>query len=307
MGKVTEALKKVMNKRGSQDNIDLELTRAYFSATAKEKHRGKRLGTSRLFGYLRILALAVAIFGGLIFLAAHFLSNRHLSFVISVNVEHLPDKGVPEKRANKSLMTKKTERPVFSALAGEIKPTVTTEKPVVKNSKVLYDFEENDEGWQIPSWETEKPDHVARGLKRSEVFASNGETSMELYTEFPGKRWSGALIEVQHFLDLDGYDGISTDIYLPHTAPAGLRGKIILTVGENWQFVEMSRGVKLEPGGWTTLTASLADDSTDWKRAKIDSSFREDIRKIAVRIESNMPAYSGPVYIDNIRVHAREN
>jgi hypothetical protein len=36
---------------------------------------------------------------------------------------------------------------------------------------------------------------------------------------------------------------------------------------------------------------------------EVTEAFRQDIRKIDIRVESNnKPAYSGPFYIDNIRV-----
>jgi hypothetical protein len=65
----------------------------------------------------------------------------------------------------------------------------------------------------------------------------------------------------------------------------------------------MSRSVPLVPGQWVTVSGSLEDGSMDWKRAEVNSAFRSDVRKIVVRIESNKrPVYSGPVYIDNIRL-----
>jgi len=43
--------------------------------------------------------------------------------------------------------------------------------------------------------------------------------------------------------------------------------------------------------------------SYDWKRTVPDESFRADVRKIVVRIESNRrPIYKGPVYIDNVKI-----
>ena len=90
---------------------------------------------------------------------------------------------------------------------------------------------------------------------------------------------------------------------MPEDASFGLRAKLILTVGEDWQWTEMSRLVKLEPGEWTTVSASLAAGSSDWRRTQVTEEFRSDIRKLGIRIESNMrPVYSGPIYIDNVRL-----
>ncbi len=99
------------------------------------------------------------------------------------------------------------------------------------------------------------------------------------------------------------YKTILADIFLPKDAPFGLQARFILTVGEDWTWTEMARLVKLVPGEWTTITASIVPGSTDWRRTEVTDKFRADVRKLGIRIESNMrPVYSGPIYIDNIRV-----
>lgn len=185
-------------------------------------------------------------------------------------------------------------------------PKYTAALPVppaaIVDEKVFYDFEDDEDGWDIPGWAVEKPDHVAVKASSSADIASRGEKSLKVMSDFPDDTWTAAIVEIQHFLSLDGYDLISADIYLPPEAPTGLRGKIILTIGEDWKFAEMARSIRLVPGEWTNITASLKDESIDWKRTRMDRSSRSDIRKIAVRVESDKrPAYSGPVYIDNIR------
>jgi hypothetical protein len=92
------------------------------------------------------------------------------------------------------------------------------------------------------------------------------------------------------------------DVYLPYNAPPGLKGRIILTVGEQWTWTEMNRGVALKPGQWTTVTAHLKPGSMDWKFFP-DEQFRRDVRKIGIRIESDKtPTYRGPIFIDSVRL-----
>ena len=140
-------------------------------------------------------------------------------------------------------------------------------------------------------------------IDASSEYASTGNESLEMIVDFPGGRWTGAIVEIMQYFDWSDYSKIACDIYLPADAPLGLRAKMILTVGDSWKWVEMSRSYALKPGEWVTLTADLTPGSVDWRRIQVDDAFRQDVRKIDVRVESNnKPAYTGPIYIDNIRV-----
>lgn len=173
----------------------------------------------------------------------------------------------------------------------------------ITEERTYYDFEGDLKGWEIPLWAQGKSDYVAKEIVISTDVASQGAESMKIGTDFPGGNWTAALVEVQQYLDLSQYRVISADLYLPLEAPEGLKVKVILTVGDNWKFVEMSRSVLLEPGKWVTISANIEPGSYDWKRVVPDENFAEDVRKVALRIESNRkPTYAGPIYIDNVRV-----
>ena len=168
---------------------------------------------------------------------------------------------------------------------------------------VLFSFEGGLQGWEIPDWAYEKPDHVQKEINPSNNFASNGKSSLEIDAEFPGGRWTGAIVEIMQYFDWTDYSKIACDIYLPEGAPLGLRAKMILTVGDSWKWVEQSKSFALKPGEWVTLTADLKPGSIDWRRVQVDEAFRQDVRKIDIRVASNnRPAYTGMIYIDNIRV-----
>jgi hypothetical protein len=180
---------------------------------------------------------------------------------------------------------------------------VPSDKPITEE-RTFYNFETEDlDGWEIPLWAQGKIDYVATDAATSTDFASKGDSSMKVTANFPGGSWSAALVEIQQYLNMSAYRVVRVDVYLPEDAPIGLTAKIILTVGDNWKFVEMSRSYPLIPGEWVTITASIEPGSYDWKRIVPDETFAEDVRKVAVRIESNRkPKYSGTVYIDNVRV-----
>ena len=172
-----------------------------------------------------------------------------------------------------------------------------------EDATVLFGFESGLQGWDIPDWAYEKPDHVQQEIVQSTAYSSEGNNSLEVAADFPGGIWAGAIIEIMQYFDWTDYNSIACDIYIPEDTPVGLKAKIILTVGDSWKWVEQSRAVALIPGEWVSLTADLKPGSIDWRRVQVDDSFRADVRKIDIRVESNnKPAYTGPIYIDNIRV-----
>ncbi|MDD5633898.1 MAG: glycan-binding surface protein [Candidatus Omnitrophica bacterium] len=168
---------------------------------------------------------------------------------------------------------------------------------------VLFNYENGLQGWEIPDWAYEKPDHVQKEISQSSDYASEGTSSLKIDANFPGGRWTGAIIEIMQYYDWSDYKKLACDIYIPKDAPLGLKAKMILTVGDSWKWVEMSKSYSLVPGEWVTVEADIAPGSIDWRRVQVDETFRKDIRKIDIRIDSNnKPAYEGPIYIDNVRV-----
>ena len=292
--------KKKMQER-FQDRIDLELSRTYFRKAARNINR------------LRPVLIGLVIVLGLSILITSFFTQKRLIFNIDIKIEPAgktaaqPVKEIKSPEAAKNNVVKtpsyswlNRKRPVNSAKVSQ------PARHTYKDEFVIFDFEKDEEGWGIPAWALDKPDHVAKTLKRSPYVASNGKGSMEILADFQGGMWTAALAEIDQYLDVRDYEMISVDIYIPPHSPGTLRGKIILTVGEEWKFTEMSRSIRLVPGEWTTVSAKLTEDSMDWKRTKVDEAFKTDVRKIAIRIESDRVPYFGPVYIDNFRLSSDE-
>jgi hypothetical protein len=329
-----------MSEQRTRDHIDLELSRTYFgSAVAKkapaapekpkheevsEKEKKKTPRPARHSSPVLRLLFFLWIISIFIFVAGYFLRDNRVIFSLNINVEPrretveqdtVPGQTKPTiAESFRKLLNQAKNKlaPVFSAAKTTGPEKISVPKPVrddvaEKNAKILYDFTYNENGWEIPIWALDKTDHVGQNLKRIEGVGSSGDSSLVFDVEFQGNGWNAALVEVEQYLDFAGYDKIRADIYIPPDCPEGLRCKLILTVGDDWRFVEMSRGMRLKPGEWNTITASIAEGSIDWRRTVVDKDFKSDIRKIAVRIESNgKPAYSGPIYLDNIRLIPKE-
>lgn len=219
--------------------------------------------------------------------------------------------GKKEKEGTKAVSTESSVVSKTAETAQGVAKAGTEQKDVPRPStapiteeRTFYDFETDDlDGWEVPIWAAGKTDHVAKEAVRSQDVASHGTSSMKIAADFPGGSWTAALVEIQQYLDLRKYRVIEADVYIPKDAPEGLKAKLILTVGENWKFVEMNYSAPLIPGEWAKIVANIEPGSYDWKRVVPDEAFAEDVRKIAVRIESNhKPKYTGPIYVDNVRV-----
>ncbi|MFC1548896.1 hypothetical protein ACFL5E_02945 [Candidatus Omnitrophota bacterium] len=318
-----------METKKTQDKIDLELSRAYFGnapkpveikpkeepkdqpeneakpseAEAKEpKEKQKKQQPKKKSKKPLLISLIIfGIFlGGFALGVAYFSSQDQVN--LSIDVKPLIQNLKPIlKPSSKVVVAVEETAPKFSDWG---KHEVPQGANGLEGGKTLYDFEMDDNGWEIPSWAMDKIDHVAMSMEPVEGASSKGTGSLGVYVEFPGNKWSAALIEILHYLDLTAYDMISADIYLPPDCPVGLRAKIILTVGDSWKFTEMTRTTRLRPGHWNTITADISEgNTTTWRRTTVDGEFKSDIRKVAIRVESNKPAYTGPIYIDNITIY----
>jgi hypothetical protein len=174
-----------------------------------------------------------------------------------------------------------------------------------EDALVIFDFEGSTQEWAIPEWALSSPDHSGTSLMASQDFVSSGRGSLQMLVNFPGQKWNGAYLErMMYVTDWTPFSSIAVDVYVPYNAPMGLKGRFILTAGDQWTWTEMNRGMALVPDQWTTLTANLKPGSLDWKFFP-DEKFRADIRKIGIRVESDgptYPAYTGPVYVDRVRL-----
>lgn len=167
---------------------------------------------------------------------------------------------------------------------------------------VIFSFEGSPEDWAIPDWAKTSGDYAAEGIAVSNEQAKDGEGALEIQAAFPGERWTGVYVErLLDVTDWSAFGQLSASVYLPAQAPAGLKGRLILTVGDEWKWTEMNRAIPLTPGTWTTITANLKPGSMDWSFFP-DDTFRQDVRKMGVRIESNPLSYRGPIYIDDVRL-----
>jgi len=335
-----------MRATKNPDKIDFEISKTYFRNTSqkgdKSQHSddirkllqqnhfkkiakrsiAKKIPAKKQSGSIAQFMpfFLVTLFVICIFVSAAWLiKQKHIMFTVSVKVEN-PKNGnsnsisgssiTPGKRVNPdpiSSLSKKDNSSFVVAIPSVSTPIQKiTPKLIHKPDKTLYNFEKNLDGWEIPYWAREKTDHVARTIKKTSYIAANGTGSLEIFTDFPKKEWTAAIVEIQQYLDLTNYNSLAANVYLPLNGPkTELRGKLIVTSGEDWNFIEMKRSVRLEPGKWITLEANIAEGSSDWQDLTIDNFITSDIRKVAIRIESYNTPYTGPIYIDNIRVLSR--
>ena len=178
---------------------------------------------------------------------------------------------------------------------------------------IIFDFEDDTKGWDIPDWAYNHRDYKSKEVHISDKKALEGEKSLEVVCDFPGNVWAAVLIERERDMDLSKYETISADIFLPRKAPRGFyKARFILTVGVGWHFIEMRHPVDLIPGKWNNVTVKLEKEEvleSAWKGRGEKRLFKhiDKIKKIALRIEYDAAPphrvgsrYKGPIYIDNI-------
>jgi len=142
--------------------------------------------------------------------------------------------------------------------------------PDISHSKevILYSFEKDPQGWEIPDWALAKKEYAGRQISVSEFNASEGKYSLEFDVEFSGTpQWEGAYVErLMDVTDWSPFGYLSVDIFLPKNAPQGLRARVILTVGENWKWTEANKAYPLAPGEWTVIKLDLTPNSMSWRK-----------------------------------------
>ncbi|RKY42506.1 MAG: hypothetical protein DRP85_02510 [Candidatus Makaraimicrobium thalassicum] len=172
--------------------------------------------------------------------------------------------------------------------------------------KVIYNCEEYIQSWKIPEWSVGQDDHISPALAIDENFTKEGNASLRLMVAFPGKSWSAGIVETEGFFDLTLHRALLCDLYLPKYAPAGIEARVIIVTGEEYLWLEMDHPVAVTPGRRTTVRANLRRGNHAWKSSegirRMTDEIKASVCKIAIRIESNIVEYTGPVYIDNIRL-----
>ncbi len=288
-----------MNTNPLNDKIDRELTKIYFGNSNKKNSSKKHPSSGGNVKKTVVLAISIIIVMGIVGSGAYLFYNKKSSPNTTTNEKKTTDKGTASTVG--SSRKSSPIKPIKNEPIKKVTIVTSQQESKEKSIQVLYDFENNEDGWGIPGWALEKQDYVATSITQGQNQSTSGKGSLEFHTEFPKGVWTAALVEIPQFIDLSKADSISVDIFIPENAPVGLKAKMILTVKDTWQFIEMSLGYRLISGKWNTITADLSDGSIDWRTSFVDNSFRSDIRKIAVRIESDGIPYSGPVHIDNMR------
>ena len=183
----------------------------------------------------------------------------------------------------------------------------------VCGNKIVFNFDESTQWWEIPTWAIGNSDYAGVSLELSKDFVFSGENSLKFICDFPGNVWKAAIIEHERDINLTGYKKITVHVYVPKEAKARyLEARIVVTTG-NWFFIETRDSVNLRRGEWTKVEAILdiskSGELKEWRCSNREECIREnldEVKRLAVRIEQNAnpwqpdSEYSGPVYIDDV-------
>ncbi|MFH1665099.1 MAG: hypothetical protein ABIA77_03020 [Candidatus Omnitrophota bacterium] len=172
--------------------------------------------------------------------------------------------------------------------------------------KTVYNCEQDVQNWEIPDWSVWEDDYVFPVLAIDKNFSNRAELGLKLTVSFPAEEWRAGIVETEGFFDLTLYRKLVCDIYLPRSAPKGIWARIIIVSGNEYLWIEMVDPVFLTPGRRTTVSGNLKYGNRAWRYSgeatMMTDELKSDIRKIAIRVESDGAAYKGPVYIDRIKL-----
>ncbi|HNX91853.1 MAG TPA: hypothetical protein PKY78_07370 [Candidatus Omnitrophota bacterium] len=173
--------------------------------------------------------------------------------------------------------------------------------------KMVYNCSRYIHNWGIPEWSGEKADHINPVLSIDENFGDKQDSmSLKLNLSFSGEAWSAGIIEANGVFDLTLYRALTFSVYLPSDAPKGIEARAIIVSGDDFKWIEMGRSFVVEPGRKTVIKANLKNGCRDWRikgeQIVLTEALKQDIRKVAIRIESNVVKYDGPIYLDDIQI-----
>lgn len=172
--------------------------------------------------------------------------------------------------------------------------------------KTIYNCEQAPQNWNIPNWSAHKNDYVSPILALDKNFTSKGELGLKLMVNFSGDKWEAGIVETEGFFDLTIYKAITCNLYLSKKAPRDISVRIVIAAGKDHTWIEMNNSTKITPGRTTKVSGNLRYGNNDWRTTegtlKMTDEIKSTIKKIAIRVESNEARYTGPVYIDSIRL-----
>lgn len=178
---------------------------------------------------------------------------------------------------------------------------------VFSQDTVMYGFEKNAQGWEIPDWSLDKDDYGLQVISLNEEVAKEGTSSLKLHVDFIPEEWNAGIVEVEEYFDLTNSNKLSCDLYIPKDAPRDMEARITLTVGDDFYWIQMTETIALYPGRWITLTANLRNNNSNWRHnddiVRLTEERKANVRKIGVRVESDGIQYKGAIYIDNVRAY----
>ncbi|MDP8259011.1 MAG: hypothetical protein P9L90_06295, partial [Candidatus Aadella gelida] len=173
-------------------------------------------------------------------------------------------------------------------------------------AQTFYNLPDCLNNWKIPEWSESKSNYSSPILAVDENFSYKGISNFKLNLSFSGDEWNAGIVEANGIFDLTLHKTMEFEVYLPENAPKkGLMVRVAIVSGDDYKWFEMGVPVEIKAGKRTTVRANFKNGNYEWKSAKsmrrMSDRIKSDIKKIAIRVESNYARYKGPVYVDNIR------
>lgn len=175
------------------------------------------------------------------------------------------------------------------AMLATMQATLTATQPA--GCQVLYDFETDDETWQLND---EPGNEGGLSVFRSAERAFQGQGALQLDVRFPGDQWKRATIMKQFSnADWSAYTEISFDVYMPPEAK-GFQIEVYSKT-ENWITTQWpgptEPRVYLSTEEWIPITVPLKQLGNV-----------QALHEIGIMIGTGQTPFEGAFYIDHICV-----
>jgi len=176
---------------------------------------------------------------------------------------------------------------------------------LTQENRVLYDFEESDQGWRLLAADGELTGVTARSGRAT---WGAREKSLAIDTDLPDRCGAGTKLP-RGKRNWNTWTHLTFRVYCPYDAPEKLQLVTYLKDTE-LNYYEHRRPGYLPSGQWTEVSIDLTAQSEAWQfeghYKPWDGYCRQDVQEMGVKFVAPI-GYEGILYVEDIKLERRES